>query len=252
MVAVVKENQRQNLQATQLAAEHWNRTPLYFSAQERYSIYPWLYEAAEFRHHAGERVLEIGCGTGCDLLQFTEHGAKAVGVDITPEHLRLALKRVGDAALLCHADGTKLPFEDGSFDYVYSHGVLHHSERPREMVEEIFRVLRPGGKFNIHVYARWSLFLLGKIVKHGHRWRLWIENSRDPVRIDLYTALKLRRLFAPADLTVQKYDCKYVPSLERWIGFFLVAKGHTRFPAAHGAASANRNYGIRSANRSLR
>ncbi len=224
----MKANQEQATRSLQLAIEHWNRSPLYFSEEERYSIYPWLYEAAEFRYHPGERVLEIGCGTGCDLLQFAKHGAKAVGIDMTPEHLRLARQRVGDAALVCRSDGTKLPFEDGSFDYVYSHGVLHHSERARQMVEEMFRVLRPGGKFNIHVYAFWSLFLLWKIVKHGYRWRLWIENSRDPVHIDLYTVRKLRRLFAPAEITVQKYDFKYAQPLGRWIGWFLVAKGSTK------------------------
>src|SRR5258708_18138587 len=56
-------------QSAQLAVDHWNRTPLFCSEEERYSVYTWLYEAAEFRHHRGERVLEIGCGAGCDLLQ---------------------------------------------------------------------------------------------------------------------------------------------------------------------------------------
>ena len=117
------------------------------------------------------------------------------------------------------------PFKDGSFDYVYSHGVLHHMEQPRQMVQEIFRVLRPGGRFNVHVYALWSLFLLGKVVQHGHRWKLWIENSRDPVHIDLYTVRRLKRLFQPAKITVQKYQCRQAPLVERWLGFFLVAKG---------------------------
>ncbi len=212
-------------QSAQLAVDHWNRTPLFCSEEERYSVYTWLYEAAEFRHHRGERVLEIGCGAGCDLLQFARHGATAVGVDLTPEHLRLARQRVGNAALVCRAEATRLPFEDASFDYVYSHGVLHHLDRPRQMVDEIFRVLRPGGRFNIHVYALWSLFLLAKIAKHGYRWRLWIENSRDPVHIDLYTARKLRQLLAPAQVTIEKHDCKYLPLLSPWIGWFLVAKG---------------------------
>src|SRR6267142_4219094 len=103
--------------AGELAQRHWNETPLYLKESERYSVYPWLYEAAEFRKHAGERVLEIGCGTGCDLLQFAKHGAIATGIDITDRHLELAANRLEGRAQLLKADARKLPFPDGSFDY---------------------------------------------------------------------------------------------------------------------------------------
>ncbi len=211
--------------AAELSVAHWNRTPLYLSEEERYAIYPWLYEAAEFREHRGERVLEIGCGTGCDLLQFAKHGAVATGVDITREHIGLARKRVGRLAHVLFADATQLPFDTASFDYVYSHGVLHHLDQPRHMVEEIFRVLRPGGRFNVHVYANWSYSRFALMLKHGRRWKLWIENSRDPVHIALYSGEQLRRLFTPAKISLEKYEFKYAPVLQRWLGWFLVAKG---------------------------
>lgn len=213
------------MNSSKLAIEHWNKAPLFISEEERYSMYPWLYGAAEFQSHAGERVLEIGCGTGCDLLQFAKHGAKAVGIDITPEHLRLARERVGQLAEVREAEATSLPFPNESFDYVYSHGVLHHIENPRRVVEEVFRVLKPGGRFNIHVYARWSYFVLTRMLKHGRNWRLYFENSRDPVHIDFYTARKLRQLFSPAKVCVQKYEFRKMPYLASLAGFFLVAKG---------------------------
>src|SRR5208282_6660125 len=115
--------------ATHLAQRHWNETPLFVSEQERYRIYPWLPKAAEFEEHRGERVLEIGCGTGCDLLQFARNGAFATGVDITDKHLELAVQRVNGQATVLKADGAFLPFPNESFDYVYSHGVIHHSDR---------------------------------------------------------------------------------------------------------------------------
>ncbi len=211
--------------AADLAQQHWNETPLYLKESERYSAYPWLYEAAEFRKHAGERVLEIGCGTGSDLLQFAKHGAIAVGIDITPEHLRLARERVGSLAQVFDGNGTNIPFENESFDYVYSHGVLHHLDQPRRMVEEIFRVLRPGGRFNVHVYARWSYWPPLLMLKHGWNWKLWIENSREPVHIDLYDGRELRRLFAPAKISLEKFEFKYMRRLEPWLGWFLVARG---------------------------
>lgn len=205
--------------------EHWNKTPLFLAEEKRYSVYPWLYEAAEFRHHRGERVLEIGCGTGADLLQFAKHGAVATGIDITAEHLKLARERLGSRAQVLHADATNIPFKTGSFDYVYSHGVLHHIDRPRPVVEEIFRLLRPGGRFNVHVYAYWSYAHLNYRRIFGREWKLNVENSRDPVHLDLYTGRQLRKLFAPARITLEKYEYYRWQALGRWIGWFLVVKG---------------------------
>src|SRR5258708_38502182 len=75
-----------SMNAAGLAQAHWNNAPLYFSEEQRYSDYPWLCEAAEFRHHAGERVLEVGCGSVCDLLQVARNGAIATRVDLTQKH----------------------------------------------------------------------------------------------------------------------------------------------------------------------
>jgi len=211
--------------ARELAIQHWNVTPLLVPEDTRYSVYPWLYEAAEFRRHQGEDVLEIGCGAGCDLLQFARHGARAVGVDVTPEHLRLARERVAGQAEVREGDATALPFPDHSFDYVYSHGVLHHIDQPRRVVEEIFRVLRPDGRFNVQVYAFWSLAHLAYRLKHGRHWKLHVENSRDPVHIELYSARQLRRLFAPAELMIRKYGCHYLQQAGWLLGWMLVAKG---------------------------
>ena len=211
--------------ASALAQQHWNETPLYLKEVERYSVYPWLYEAAEFRKHAGERVLEIGCGTGCDLLQFAKHGAIATGIDITDRHLELAANRIEGRAQLLKADARKLPFPDGSFDYVYSHGVIHHSDDPRGISNEILRVLRSGGRFNIHVYAEWSYSHLRYRQKFGQDWKRHVENSTAPVYIELYTARKLRALFPGIPLRIRKYEFHHWQFLGRWIGFFMAATG---------------------------
>lgn len=114
--------------ASELAQRHWNETPLNLVEEaQRYADYPWLYEATEFRNHAGERLLEIGRGTGCDLLQFAKNGAIATGVDITERHLELARDRVPGLATVQYASACQLPFSNASFDYVYSHGVIHHN-----------------------------------------------------------------------------------------------------------------------------
>jgi SAM-dependent methyltransferase len=220
--------------AGQLAQSHWNETPLFLTEEERYSTYPWLYEAAEFRHHAGERVLEIGCGTGADLLQFAKHGAIATGVDLTARHVELARKRLGGHAVVHQADMRSLPFNDESFDYVYSHGVLHHSDEPERVVREMFRVLRPDGKFNFHVYAFWSYVPPRLVLKYGSKWKLHVENSEAPVHIDLYTGRRLRQLFGPG-ISIEKYQCTPFQLLAPILGWFLVARG--RKPSAQSMKS---------------
>jgi SAM-dependent methyltransferase len=218
--------------AAQLAQSHWNETPLYLSEEERYSTYPWLYDVAEFRNHKGEQVLEIGCGTGSDLLQFAKHGAIVTGVDLTAKHVELARKRVGNLAVVHQADMRHLPFEDETFDYIYSHGVLHHSDDPQMVISEMFRVLRPGGGFNVHVYALWSYFTLWRVLRYGRNWKLHIENSEALVHMDLYTAGRLRQLFG-SDVLIQKHHSKPFNLLARWVGWFLVVKGQK--PQATGA-----------------
>lgn len=214
--------------AAQLAQEHWNATPLYSTEGQRYREYPWLYDAAEFRKHAGEKVLEVGCGTGTDLLQFAKHGSVATGVDITSSHVELARARLANRAQVYMADMRRLPFIGNSFDYVYSHGVLHHSDEPTRAVREMLRVLRPGGRINVHVYAFWSYFTLSRFLRYGSKWKSHIESGPAPVHIDLYTEPKLRQLFGPT-ASIEKHQCKPFEFLAPWFGWFFVVKDQKPF-----------------------
>jgi ubiquinone/menaquinone biosynthesis C-methylase UbiE len=157
-------------------------------------------------------------------LQFAKHGALATGVDLTAKHVELARKRVGDLAIVYQADARHLPFEGASFDYIYSHGVLHHSDEPEKIVREMFRVLRPGGRINVHVYALWSYITLLGVLRYGADWKRHVENSEAPVHIDLYTGRNLKRLFG-RQISIEKYECRPLKFLAPWFGWFLVVKG---------------------------
>jgi len=122
-----------------------------------------------FEGYGGQRVLEVGCGAGTDLVRFARHGARATGIDLAPSSIALAKQNFAYAGLsadLLVADGETLPFRDGSFDLVYAHGVVQYTSSDRALVAECRRVLRPGGLAVFQVYNRVSwLNALSKVTK---------------------------------------------------------------------------------------
>lgn len=113
--------------------------------------------AADFASARGLKVLEIGCGLGTDGAQFAEAGADYTGVDLTEAAVELARKRFELYDLpgkFQTADAENLDFADESFDVVYSHGVLHHTPDTQQAIDEVHRVLRPGGRAVVMLYHR--------------------------------------------------------------------------------------------------
>ncbi len=99
-------------------------------------------------------VLDAGCGTGEHALRWAEKGYRCVGVDISRAVVRKAEERAAAAGLAEQAifvcDGLEqLPFGDAYFDAVHCRGVLMHIPRWQQVVAELCRVLRPGGKLVI-------------------------------------------------------------------------------------------------------
>jgi len=129
--------------------------------QHRYSEYaPWMREVMEFENFAGSDLLEIGCGMGTDLLQFSRGGARCTAVDITPRSIEIARHRFAlynQPGSFLLSDAEHLPFRSESFDVVYSNGVLHHTPDTQGSIDEVHRVLRKGGTAKIMVYHRNSL-----------------------------------------------------------------------------------------------
>jgi ubiquinone/menaquinone biosynthesis C-methylase UbiE len=109
---------------------------------------------------AGKDVLEIGCGTGVHARLLAEAGARLSAVDLTPTAAQLTTKRLALAGLeadVREADAESLPYDDASFEFVWSWGVVHHSEHTDRVLAEIGRVLRPGGRVALMVYHRMSM-----------------------------------------------------------------------------------------------
>ena len=143
--------------------EHELGTREFFDQVEsyRYSEYaPWMPGLMEFERFRGQRLLEVGCGMGTDLLQFARGGARCTGIDLTPRSVEITRHRFrlyganGDFMI---SDGEHLPFRDESFDVVYSNGVLHHTPDTEGAIREVHRVLRPRGVAKVMLYHRHSL-----------------------------------------------------------------------------------------------
>jgi ubiquinone/menaquinone biosynthesis C-methylase UbiE len=126
----------------------------------RYRIEPMIYSEAQFTRYANKKVLEIGVGAGTDHLQWARAGAVLTGVDLTDAAIfttKERFKLYGLNSELIRLDAETLPFENETFDVVYSWGVIHHSQTPEYIVSEIKRVLKPGGIFIGMFYNRYSI-----------------------------------------------------------------------------------------------
>lgn len=135
-------------------AEHYRR-----QAETRYRLEPFIAGFAEFGQWKGKRVLEIGVGLGADHQQFAEGGALCTGVDLTARavgHTHERFRELGLISDLRVGDAESLPFADGTFDLVYSWGVLHHSPDTALAVSEVLRVLCPGGLAKVMIYHKHS------------------------------------------------------------------------------------------------
>jgi SAM-dependent methyltransferase len=101
---------------------------------------------------AGERVLDVACGTGNAALRAAQRGADVVGVDLTPELFDAArdlADEYGVAVDWVQGDAEELPFADASFDVVLSTFGVMFAPRHAVAAAEIARVLRPGGRIGL-------------------------------------------------------------------------------------------------------
>ncbi|PYQ84947.1 MAG: hypothetical protein DMG02_30245 [Acidobacteria bacterium] len=180
----------------------------------RYGEYaPWMPEVMEFSRHRGAELLEIGGGLGTDLAQFARHGARVTDVDLSSGHLALAQENFrlrGLDGRFAHHDAERLPFGDNTFDVVYADGVIHHTPDTMAVVRDIHRVLKPGGRAIVMVYAEnswhyWRQLVgtLGLVEKQLFDWSMGeimsrsVERSANDARplVKVYTKARLRHMF---------------------------------------------------------
>ncbi|MEN8232844.1 MAG: methyltransferase domain-containing protein [Thermodesulfobacteriota bacterium] len=101
----------------------------------------------------GNNVLDIGSGAGFDLYvarRLTAESGKVCGIDLTREMVGRARKNLAESGMddieVVHVSSEEIPYNDNTFDTVISNGVINLSPCKQELFQEIFRVLKNGGK----------------------------------------------------------------------------------------------------------
>jgi ubiquinone/menaquinone biosynthesis C-methylase UbiE len=257
------------------AINQWNATPcgstdanknlkkgtLEFFESVRESRYQvtdtWMKKIIPFHLGKGKKVLEIGFGMGTDLLTWCLEGAEVYGIDLTPEHHRLAelnFKVHGQKANLQLADAANIPFPNETFDIVYSNGVLHHTPDTVRCISEAYRVLRPGGQLIFSMYRTYSAFHLvvkvlvegickGRLRRLGYEGLMaTVEQGADGIHVKplvkTYRKTQLKHMladFSEVEFKVGHFKGEHLSKLkwllpqscekylEKWLGWYLVS-----------------------------
>jgi len=128
----------------------------------------WLYDEAVgnmlkyMEVPPGETVLDAGCGPGVHSIRVAKAGFKVFAVDISGAMLRHARERANDAGVsekieFHQKDLTCLDFPDESFGYVFSWGVVIHIREAEKALNELGRIVKPGGKLALYLTNKTAL-----------------------------------------------------------------------------------------------
>ena len=118
----------------------------------------------------GERILDLGCGDGRLTERILAAGADVEGVDASPTMIEAARAR-GIKAIEAKAE--QLPYDDTSFDAVFSNAALHWVRDQDAMMDQVHRVLKPGGRFVAEMGGHGNIAairvgLMAVLARHGY------------------------------------------------------------------------------------
>ncbi len=190
----------------------------------------WIPKLLEFAKHANEKLLGLGHGLGTDWVQYAQNGAAVVVC--TPAATQLELVRRNFELRGLHgqyiqAEPTCLPLEASSIDVVCISSLHHGIDQPENVIDEVFRVLKPGGKvlgvtpayYDVDYWVRTMYF-----------WNRWLQPNRgkNPLRCRRrHSAGQLKQMFSRfSELRIRKRQLRRpeVPHLWRWIPLPILAR----------------------------
>ncbi len=125
------------------------------------NLYPYLPGYVLRENLKGKKVLEIGLGYGTLGSFLASQGCEYYGLDIAEGPVRMMQYRLEKLGIKASdrvkvGSALEIPYNDAYFNYVYTIGCLHHTGNLRRAIEEVYRVLLPGGKAIVMLYNRLS------------------------------------------------------------------------------------------------
>ncbi len=201
----------------------------------------WIPHLLEFQKHKGETLLCMGAGLGTDWVQYARNGAEVCVCSSSQEQLALVQRNFslrGFPGQFLHAGPSTLPLRSASIDVVCLTGLLQETTDPQSLADEIYRVLKPGGKVLAVTPAYYDIDFWCR------SWLPWTRASSSPTGPVAYSRWTIRRLFGPfVEHRVRKrqlrrsevpHICRWLPLpiLERMFGRVLVLKAFKPLSAA--------------------
>jgi SAM-dependent methyltransferase len=179
--------------AKEFSREFYNEIDARFFADAR-TFLPWktipFDSLIDFDSLNNKDVLEIGVGNGSHAQLISSFARSYTGIDLTNYAVQSTTRRLqllqpdDNRTRIIRMDAEQMDFPDSSFDFVWSWGVIHHSANTRKILEEIHRVLRPGGFATTMVYYRnfWNYYVMGGLFAGVFKGELFNTRSLHKTR----------------------------------------------------------------------
>jgi ubiquinone/menaquinone biosynthesis C-methylase UbiE len=183
-------------------------------------------------------VLDVACGPGILSAAIAKAARDVVAFDLTPQMLKKAAQRCSEAGVdnvtFREGNAAALPFSNAAFDAAVTRLSVHHFDRPSRVIEEIFRVLRPGGSFVIADVTSSELPAEAELQNA-------IEILRDPSHVRMLPGSELTSLVRDAGFAIESMTTWDKPrEFEEWMG---IVNDASRLPPLRAVVRALANAG---------
>lgn len=144
---------------------------------------PWIIERMRSLRGPSLDILDIGCGAGFLSNALAKEGHRVTGIDLSEKSLHVAkAKDTSQSVQYLQLDASSLPFHPQSFDVICAMDFLEHIENPKQIVQKVAGLLKPGGLFFFHTFNRNPLSWL--VVIKGVEW--CVPNTPENMHIYSY------------------------------------------------------------------